>query len=56
MDTFNQWYARVDAECVALCGFGIDDLPDGPSWDSWADEVPADEYARTIVREAGGLV
>lgn len=47
--TFESWYALADEACVAICGLGIDDLPDGNSYDAWADGCPPAEYAREQV-------
>ena len=42
---YEAWYKKADAACIATAGVGIDDLPDGPSWDAWADGTPAADYA-----------
>ena len=44
-DTFEAWYRKANAECVGIAGLGIDDLADGPSYDSWADDVDPRDYA-----------
>ena len=31
--TFEQWYTATDAAVSAICGLGVDDLPDGNSWE-----------------------
>jgi len=51
--TFKQWYARVDNAVARYCGLGIDDLPDGNSWDAWNDSVHPREYAITMLEEEG---
>jgi len=51
--TFKEWYRLADEAVAAVCGLGIDDLPDGNSYDAWdADEAPKD-YARMILEEEG---
>lgn len=51
--TFPQWYRAVNARVLARAGLGIDDLADGPSWDAWADDTPAAEYADERLEEEG---
>lgn len=43
--TFPQWYAQVDRIVISIAGLGIEDLADGPSWDSWNDGMSPQEYA-----------
>jgi hypothetical protein len=51
--TFKEWLRLADRAVSAVCGLGLDDLPDGPSWDAWNDdEAPAD-YASTMLYDAG---
>ncbi|HUW03049.1 MAG TPA: hypothetical protein VMW08_11895 [Acidimicrobiales bacterium] len=51
--TFKQWYAAANRAVSAVCGLGLDDLADGPSYDSWADCVPPSEYAEELLIEEG---
>lgn len=51
--TFTAWLAAADKHVRALVGVRLDDLPDGPSYDSWADEVSPEEYAETLLEEEG---
>lgn len=44
METFEEWYASADRICIGIAGVGIEDLPDGPSWDAWNDGVRARHY------------
>lgn len=50
---FNAWYAQVDAVCTSIAGVGIDDLADGPSWDSWASGATPREYAEERLADEG---
>ena len=51
--TFNQWLAQADRACTKICGLGLSDLADGPSWDAWdSDESPKD-YAITLLEDEG---
>ena len=51
--TYKQWYDKVNAYVMNVAELGIDDLSDGPSWDSWnAGETPED-YAREMLEENG---
>jgi hypothetical protein len=51
--TFKQWYRLADRAVEDVCGLGLDDLPDGNSWDAWNnDESPVD-YARMVLEEEG---
>ena len=51
--TFKQWYREANAACIAIAGVGLDDLADGPSYDSWQDDCPPDEYAEELLIEEG---
>ena len=51
--TFEEWYRDVDLECSALCGLGIDDLADGPSYDCWSGGYTPAEYARERLEDEG---
>ena len=53
MTTFEEWYREANAACVALCGLGIDDLPDGPSYDSWEAGISPADYARDQLIDEG---
>ncbi len=50
---FDRWYTKVDRIVSSLAGIGIDDLPDGPSWDSWASGATPNEYAIERLQEEG---
>lgn len=51
--TFKEWYRKADHAVARVCGLGVDDLPDGNSYDAFiSDELPAD-YARMILEEEG---
>jgi len=51
--TFKQWYRKADHAVSGVCGLGVDDLPDGNSYDAFiSDESPAD-YARMLLEEEG---
>jgi len=51
--TYDQWYARCDRTCIRISGVGIDDLPDGNSYDAWHDGVSHEEYVLDRLDEAG---
>ena len=51
--TFKQWYVAVDKCVNAICGLGVDDLPDGNSWDAYANEETPRDYAIMILEEEG---
>ena len=51
--TFQQWYATADRAVAAVCGLGLDDLADGPSWDAWNDDVDPADYAEERLGEEG---
>ena len=51
--TFKEWLRKADRCIAAVCGLGLDDLPDGPSWDSWDDGVKPKDYAIMILEEEG---
>lgn len=51
--TFEQWYAKANEECEAICGLGLDDLADGPSYDAWDDGTPPAEYAQDRLLDEG---
>lgn len=51
--TFKEWHQLADRAVARVCGLGLNDLPDGPSWQAWDDgESPAD-YASTMLYDAG---
>ena len=50
---FPNWYADVDRIMQSRCGLGIDDLPDGPSYDCWDDGMTPDEYVRLMLQQEG---
>ena len=51
--TFKEWFRLADQFVEAVCGLGLDDLPDGPSWDSWNDNVSPADYVQMILEEEG---
>ena len=51
--TFKQWLAEANAACEEICGLGLNDLADGPSWDMWNDDCPPREYAEELLVEEG---
>ena len=50
---FDRWLARADAACIEISGLGIDDLPDGLSYDAWDDGASPEEYARQLLSDEG---
>ena len=52
--TLEEWHAAANAECLRLCGLTIDDMPDVPIWDMWADSLPPRECAEVAIIEGGG--
>lgn len=51
--TFQQWFDEANTACESLCGLGLDDLADGPSYDSWESGMSPREYAEEILEEEG---
>ena len=51
--TFQAWFNRADQAVHAVCGLGLDDLADGPSYDAWSDGVEPDDYAHDLLVEEG---
>lgn len=51
--TFEQWYTATDLAVSAICGLGVDDLPDGNSWDAWNDDTTPRDYAIMLLEEEG---
>ena len=51
--TFDQWYRKADMAVARVCGLGLDDLADGPSWDCWEAGYAPAEYARERLEEEG---
>ena len=51
--TYSEWYRAADKVCQGIAGVGIEDLPDGPSWDAWNDEVSPREYVNSVLSEEG---
>lgn len=51
--TLAAWLADVDRHLLEVAGVTHRDLADGPSWDSWNDEVDPHEYADELLAEAG---
>jgi hypothetical protein len=52
-ENFEAWYSAADKVCGAICGLGIDDLPDGPSWDSWDAGMTPREYVMDRLESEG---
>ena len=52
-ETFEQWYAKADRICQSIAGVGIDDLPDGNSWDAWSSEATPYDYVYMMLEEEG---
>ena len=51
--TFDEWYRKADHAVDRICGLGVDDLPDGNSYDAFiSNESPA-SYVRMILEEEG---
>lgn len=51
--TFGQWLRAANAKCTEISGVGIDDLADGPSWDSWNAGLDPTEYVYDRLEEEG---
>jgi len=51
--TFKQWYAAADRAVSRHAGLGVDDLPDGNSWDAWSESVHPSDYAVMLLEEEG---
>ena len=51
--TFEAWYARADRACTRISGVGIDDLPDGNSYDAWQSNATPKDYAVMLLEEEG---
>tara|TARA_R110002020_G_scaffold173263_1_gene364075 strand:- start:359 stop:574 length:216 start_codon:yes stop_codon:yes gene_type:complete len=51
--TFKQWYAAADRAVYRRSGLGVDDLPDGNSWDAWNESVDPSDYAVMLLEEEG---
>lgn len=50
---FAAWLSGVDSILMAKVGLTHDDLPDGPSYDSWSGGSSQADYARQLLAEAG---
>ena len=50
---FQAWYKKATRACEAICGLGLSDLTDGPSWDSWDSGMDPTEYAESRLEEEG---
>lgn len=50
---FKEWYDKVNVYVMSKIGLGIDDLPDGPSWDSWEGGMSPEDYGDERLREEG---
>ena len=51
--TYKEWFRLADQSVEAVCGLGLDDLPDGPSWHAWDDDESPEDYASTVLYDAG---
>lgn len=51
--TFTAWLVAADKHVLSLAGVGLSDLADGPSYDSWADEMSPQEYAEELLADEG---
>ena len=51
--TFKEWLRYGDRYVEVICGLGLDDLPDGPSRESWNDGVRPKDYAIMMLEEEG---
>ena len=52
---YEEWYTEVDRVVIGIAGVGIDDLPDGCSWDAWHDGTSPVEYAREQLETVEGV-
>lgn len=50
---FEEWFNEADRICLEICGLGINDIPDGPSWDSWDSGMLPRDYVVTLLEEEG---
>ena len=50
---FEAWYAQCDQICADIAGIGVDDLTDGPSYDSWEAGYSPCEYVLERLKDAG---
>lgn len=50
---FGAWFARADAECLRMSGVGIEDLPDGNSFDAFDGGMSPRSYAHDLLVEEG---
>ena len=51
--TFEQWYTATHAAVSAICGPGVDDLPDGNLWYAWNNDATPRDYAIMLLEEEG---
>lgn len=52
--TYDRWIDKANAYIAEKTeGLSLDDLPDGPSWDSWHAGESPEEYAASILEDAG---
>lgn len=51
--SFDAWFDAVDREIVAICGLGVNDLPDQPYRDWYNDEMPPREAAMYALEDSG---
>ena len=50
---YDTWYKRVNATCMKVCGLGIDDLADHPSWDAWDSGTSPRDYVVEVLEDEG---
>jgi hypothetical protein len=53
MDSFDSWFAKVDANVSATVGLSVSDLPDCPFRDWFEDGISPSEAAEMTLEEAG---
>jgi len=52
-DEFQTWEQAVNRRLIAMCGLGIDDLPDWGSYDAWKSGMSVEEAAQEWYVHAG---
>jgi hypothetical protein len=53
MFTFEEWFEAADTIMLETIGLGLDDLADGPSYDSYDAGVTPRAYVRQQIRAEG---
>ena len=52
--TFTEWYRLADRDVAAVCGYGLEVFDDDAAeWDAWNDGESPEDYALTILHDAG---